>query len=230
MKLPYPIDFAGRLFLQSKAALTTSFEPRADSGEEVAAFWDGCDYHAQMEWRLVLYSNWRLKVIPVGQYRDELAGVIEGEIRPGERVLEAGCGDGINLARINYPVDGFDLSPERASRAQTHTEGITFTADIRSIPVEDKAYDLIYSCHCLEQVPPSTIGAALAEMRRVAKRVVLVEPIHELQNYFGRVYQRRAGYGAQSILSEAKNFGDVQKLARLGMGNPFNQSCILELV
>ncbi len=99
------------------------------------------------------------------------------ELKPGFRVLDAGCGPGtitLGLARAVAPgeVIGIDIEASQfvAAREQATQEGLNVTlrtASIYQLPFEDRSFDAVFSHDVLQHIsdPP----AALAELRRVIK-------------------------------------------------------------
>ncbi len=94
------------------------------------------------------------------------------EARPGERVLDLGCGAGRFLAALREagaePV-GVEIAEAAIERARTNVPG----ADVRllepdgTIPVAHGEFDLVWCSEVLEHIPD--VGAALFEVRRVLK-------------------------------------------------------------
>jgi len=93
----------------------------------------------------------------------------------GVRVLDVGCGQGIDLA--NYAlngaeVTGVDLTPRHVSLARQHLEEMGLRAEVRegdaeALPFEDSSYDRVSSNGVLHHTP--NIDAALGEIRRVLR-------------------------------------------------------------
>ena len=86
-------------------------------------------------------------------------------LRPGARVLDAGCGNGIYLRalrerRINAV--GCDRSPGML-RAAAHPALIN--ADVTALPVRDGAFGVVLAAHLLDLVPDR--GTAIRELGRV---------------------------------------------------------------
>ncbi len=95
---------------------------------------------------------------PVAQVAVELAGVAVGE-----RVLDAGAGDGnvaLACAARGARVDACDLAAAMVSRGRERCgQKVTWTrADVQALPYEDSAFDVVVS----------TFGAALAPRARLA--------------------------------------------------------------
>jgi SAM-dependent methyltransferase len=108
----------------------------------------------------------------------------------GTTVLDVGCCFGFLplLAAERYPhlrVIGTDLVPAtaalacRISRAQA--TGARFAAaDLLALPVADQAVDTVLAIHVLEHLPAEACGPALAQLRRAARRrVVIAVPLEE---------------------------------------------------
>jgi SAM-dependent methyltransferase len=101
------------------------------------------------------------------------------EVRPGERVLDLGCGAGRFLGLLEDAV-GAEISEEAARRARENVPG----ADVRlledgAIPLAHGSVDLVWCSEVLEHIPD--VGAALNEIRRVLRpggRVLLTVPFH----------------------------------------------------
>jgi arsenite methyltransferase len=106
------------------------------------------------------------------------------DARPGERVLDAGCGPGFYsrelLDRVgpDGSVTGVDLSPQMLASAKRRCEGhgnVRFeVGDATALPVESGSFDRALSVQVLEYV--EDIPAALAELHRALRpggRVVI---------------------------------------------------------
>jgi ubiquinone/menaquinone biosynthesis C-methylase UbiE len=87
--------------------------------------------------------------------------------KPGERVLEVGCGRGhLNKRLREMGVDavGIDANPQAAEHAVS--DGV-ITMDAAHLRFEEDSFDKIVSVHAIEHIPP--IEEAFAEMARVLK-------------------------------------------------------------
>ena len=106
------------------------------------------------------------------------------EARPGERVLDLGCGAGrfvAALAEAGADPVGVELAEAALERARRTAPG----ADLRrlapdgSVPLEHRSVDLVWCSEVLEHVPDT--GALLNEVRRVLKRggrLIVTVPDH----------------------------------------------------
>lgn len=108
--------------------------------------------------------------------RRELAHQALGA-RPGERVLDAGCGPGFYVAEVvdrvgpEGSVVGVDSSPQMLALTAKRTEGHTNVelreGDVTALPVEDQDFDRALSVQVLEYV--ADVPTALAELHRVLR-------------------------------------------------------------
>jgi arsenite methyltransferase len=103
-----------------------------------------------------------------------------GELRPGERVVDVGCGAGIDslvAAKKVSPegrVIGVDMTPSMLEKARRGAEGAGLKKSVafregyaEALPVEDGWADVVISNGVLNLMPDK--DAALAEMSRVLK-------------------------------------------------------------
>lgn len=105
------------------------------------------------------------------------AGFVLPQLRPGWRLLDAGCGPGtitLGLARAVAPgqVAGIDIEDVQFANAreQAQREGLPVEfrkASVYELPFQDRSFDAIFSHALLEHL--SDPGVALAEMHRVLK-------------------------------------------------------------
>ncbi len=103
--------------------------------------------------------------------------------RPGERLLETGCGSGrtaMLLADMGYQVTSLDIS---ISLLQQQRCAMNFfktlqlvNGNIYTLPFADKTFSLSYSCGVLEHFSPEKIILILAEQCRVAHHVLIDIP------------------------------------------------------
>jgi arsenite methyltransferase len=97
--------------------------------------------------------------------------------RPGERVLDAGCGPGFYVAEIldSVGTDGFAVGVDAsapmlamaAKRCEGHPNVAFHEGAVTALPVGDADFDRALSVQVLEYV--EDIPAALAELRRVLR-------------------------------------------------------------
>ncbi len=104
------------------------------------------------------------------------------EARPGERVLDLGCGAGRFLAALGEagaePV-GVEIAQAAVDRARTNVPGadVRLLLDDAVIPAGHGEFDLVWCSEVLEHIPD--VSEALHEVRRVLKpggRLLLTVP------------------------------------------------------
>lgn len=105
--------------------------------------------------------------------------------RPGERILEVGCGRGHltkRLQDLGVEAVGVDANPQAAA--------VAVAKDVRAMRAEmlafpDGSFDKVVSVHAIEHVPP--LERALAEMARVLRRggrMLLIYPAEPIRGIF----------------------------------------------
>lgn len=88
-------------------------------------------------------------------------------LNPGN-ILEIGVGNGTvanYLKQNGFGVKTCDIDPDLKP---------DYVADIRKLPLRDNDFDLVLACEILEHIPFEDVGAALEELRRVAKKHVVI--------------------------------------------------------
>ncbi len=104
------------------------------------------------------------------------------DIRPGDRILEVGCGVGHltkRLRELGADATGIDVNPQAAELAVT--DGV-LTMRAESLTFDDASFDAIVSVHAIEHLPD--LDGALDEMVRVLKprgAAVFIYPAEPVQ-------------------------------------------------
>jgi len=104
-----------------------------------------------------------------------IAAALLGErlTRPGQRLLDAGCGTGgflrFALDRGSFAsVAGVDIGSAAIELARTRLpEADLQTAPLRSLPFADRSFELVVSNDVLQHVHEQELGESLGELRRV---------------------------------------------------------------
>ncbi len=109
-------------------------------------------------------------------------------VRPGERVLDVGCGDGLltdELARAGAQVVGIDVAERALQRAAQRASMHGRALDLRLVdaeeplPLADASFDVVWAGEVIEHVVDT--AAWLSELRRVLRsqgRLLLTTPAH----------------------------------------------------
>ena len=103
---------------------------------------------------------------------DTLAAQILAACGTG-RMVDLGCGMGLlvhRLLRLGVDAYGTDVSRVAASIADATAPGRFVVGDLRNVPWPDGSFDTVLSTDCLEHLEEADVPAALAEMRRIARR------------------------------------------------------------
>lgn len=99
------------------------------------------------------------------------------------RVLEVGCGNGALAARLAqaHEVVAVDVTLGSAHETARRAGCVVAVAGLPALPFADHAFDTVVCAHTLEHIPD--LYAAAAELRRVARRVIVVVPRQRYYRY-----------------------------------------------
>lgn len=93
--------------------------------------------------------------------------------------LDIGCGTGFLAQYIPSFVVGLDQSRRMLERAGPRlAPGLVVVGDALALPFLDLAFDLATACRVYGHLHPPDAKRALAEARRVARRVIIIESAH----------------------------------------------------
>jgi ubiquinone/menaquinone biosynthesis C-methylase UbiE len=128
--------------------------------------------------------------------------------RPGDRVLDVGCGRGevvFQTASIGAVSTGIDFSEHAIAMAselrESHSGDIRertrfVLADAQDLPFSDRSFDKVFLLDVVEHVSNEELHASLKEIKRVlSQEGILI--IHTSQN----LWTRRYGYWLESLIS-----------------------------
>ena len=120
----------------------------------------------EKEWAKEIYSDGRYKSL--GLFVSVYSQVREVIKTSPKNILEIGIGGGatsVFLKNLGYNLTTCDfnknLNPD-------------FVADIKKLPFRNNSFDTVLACEILEHIPFEDFPKALAELRRVASRRVII--------------------------------------------------------
>jgi demethylmenaquinone methyltransferase/2-methoxy-6-polyprenyl-1,4-benzoquinol methylase len=97
---------------------------------------------------------------------------------PAARTLDVACGTGFLTRHLQGPlVVGIDQSAAMVAIAQSRLDaaGVALVADALRLPFADGAFDRLFTGHFYGHLVPDERAAFLAEARRVARELVVVD-------------------------------------------------------
>jgi ubiquinone/menaquinone biosynthesis C-methylase UbiE len=107
-----------------------------------------------------------------------------GGATPAVRVLDAGTGAGDMpraFAKRGWAVVAVDLNPAVLAVARRGCAGVSLVdvveADVRALPFADGSFDVAHASLLVHHLDPDEVVGALRELRRVARRGVVVNDL-----------------------------------------------------
>jgi SAM-dependent methyltransferase len=96
-------------------------------------------------------------------------------IKPGDTILDVGCGKGFLLYDFSQiipevQIKGIDVSEYAIENAKKEVKPFLETGNAVSLPYEDNSFDLVISINALHNLYCYDLVTALKEMERVAKK------------------------------------------------------------
>ena len=105
---------------------------------------------------------------------DRLVSLVQA--LPVARTLDVACGSGFLTRHLRGVVVGLDQSPAMVALAQSRLpEGVALTGDALDLPFADAAFDRVLTGHFYGHLPIPEREAFLAEARRVAGELVVID-------------------------------------------------------
>jgi len=97
------------------------------------------------------------------------------QLKPGDKVLDIGCGKGFLLYDLSIAVPGIDIvgidiSSYAIEHAKDEIKDKLIVANATSLPFENNEFDLVISLNTLHNLPCHMLEKALNEMQRVGKK------------------------------------------------------------
>jgi ubiquinone/menaquinone biosynthesis C-methylase UbiE len=92
------------------------------------------------------------------------------------RTLDVACGTGFLTQHLRGLVVGVDQSRSMVALAQSRLpDGLAIVGDALSLVVADGAFDRVFTAHFYGHLPPGERATFLAEARRVADELVVID-------------------------------------------------------
>lgn len=96
-------------------------------------------------------------------------------IKPGDKILDVGCGKGYMLYEFTQAVSGvevagLDISQYAIDNAKEEVKPFLTQGHARKLPYEDNSFDFIFSNTTLHNLPPHDLYEAIREIERVGKK------------------------------------------------------------
>jgi SAM-dependent methyltransferase len=128
-------------------------------------YWDGD--------RRINYGGYRYmpgRWAPVGQAMIDHYG-----LKPGDRILDIGCGKGFQLYELTQllpgvEVYGIDVSAYAIENAKEEIKDRLQVGNATSLPYPDQHFDFVFSLNALHNLHCYDLDKALREMERVGKK------------------------------------------------------------
>jgi len=128
-------------------------------------YWDGD--------RRINYGGYRYmpgRWAPVGQAMIDHYG-----IKPGDKILDIGCGKGFQLYELTQllpgvEVYGIDVSAYAIENAKEEIKDRLQVGSATALPWPDKTFDFVFSLNALHNLHNYDLDKALREMERVGKK------------------------------------------------------------
>ena len=149
------------------------------------------------------------------------------KLTKSKNIIEIGAGELTqyyvvkkNLENYEYHLEKqacLDLSIQRLNEGKKRlnfSENLKLIqADASEMPILDDEYDLVYTCHCLEQVP-HLFESCLNEMVRISsKYIILIEPSFEKSNNITKKHIFKKNYIKinDKKLSKIRNIRSIKR-------------------
>jgi demethylmenaquinone methyltransferase/2-methoxy-6-polyprenyl-1,4-benzoquinol methylase len=95
---------------------------------------------------------------------------------PPARTLDVACGSGFLTRHLKGLVVGLDQSPAMVALTQSRLpESVVLRGDALDLPFADKSFERVFTGHFYGHLPPDERHVFLAEARRVARELIVVD-------------------------------------------------------
>jgi len=143
---------------------------------------------------------------------------------PAARTLDIACGTGFLTRHLCGAVTGIDQSARMLELAEERAPGATFVqADALDLPFEDGAFERVFTGHFYGHLEPWERELFLAEARRVAPELVVVDAVAR-KDRAREEWQERILRDGSSWQVFKRYFEPEQLAAELGGGEVLHSS------
>jgi ubiquinone/menaquinone biosynthesis C-methylase UbiE len=143
------------------------------------------------------------------------------DVRAGQKALDIGVGikalSAKQMIEQKLKVVGIDIDPD----CQVHGDELGFPVhicDACSLPFEDDSYDFSLAFFSLHEIDPKKHLDVLSEMKRVSKKVVIIEPLpntDEVGKIYDNIWQEAMGSVGKFEIYQPMDYW-VSLMSRLG--------------
>ncbi len=160
------------------------------------------DYHSECLSKIIIETNSK-KILDVGTGEFTQFYLVKNKLNNKNYELLKDAGLDISFNRL-------DLGKKFLNQNNIKIDYI-LQADASNIPISENSFDLIYTCHCLEQVP-NLFQKSVEEMLRVSSKfVVLIEPSYELSSAASKKYI----YGKNYVMITDKILSKIKGVSKI---------------
>ena len=121
------------------------------------------------------------------------------QVRKTDTLLDVGCGTGI--ATVLFPCEKVGIDPSAELLKQASFKTIVGRAE--SLPFPDNSFDIVI---CMTAIHHCEVDKALAEIKRVAKRDVVVTVLKKARNSGDIVKKIERLFNVTKIINEEKDY------------------------
>lgn len=143
---------------------------------------------------------------------------------PAAATLDVACGTGFLTRHLPGEITGLDQSRQMLAIARSRMpEAMFVSGDALALPFEDRSFERVFAAHFYGHLEPAERKRFVAEARRVARALVVVDaalrPDHEREEW-----QRRVLNDDSSFEVFKRYFDPAQLLEELGGGEIVHES------
>ncbi len=152
---------------------------------------------------------------------EQLIGVVRA--LPPARVLDVACGTGFLTQHLRGQLVALDQSPrmvEIAAARMPHAR--VLQGDVAPLPFGDGEFDRVFTSHFLHHLSPNQRAAFIADARRVARELVVVEDVRRADAP-AEVWHERVGSDGSHHHMHRHSFTAAELISELGAGQVLHE-------